>query len=316
MSTSTRWTDFRALGTYVHVQTTGDLAHAQRRSREILDAVDLACSRFRPDSDLSRANEAPGSWTKVSGLFLAALRVAIAAARETDGILDPCIGHSLIELGYDVDFDQVRRRSEVRVVRRAAPVLGAWASIEIEDGSVRVPVGTSLDLGATAKAWASDLVARSLADESGAAVLVSLGGDISIAGPPAEPVRWPIDITEHPGGIAEQVEPAHIWLDSGGLATSSTQVRRWRAGGLVRHHLIDPRTGLPAVGPWRTVTATGPSCVAANTASTAALILGDEAAGWLAVRGVSARLVAHDATTVRIGDWPAATTSGEPCSQH
>ena len=45
-----------------------------------------------------------------------------------------------------------------------------------------------------------------------------------------------------------------VALATGGLATSSTTVRRWRAGGAELHHIVDPRTGLPAAEVWRTVT--------------------------------------------------------------
>jgi thiamine biosynthesis lipoprotein len=95
-----------------------------------------------------------------------------------------------------------------------------------------------------------------------------------------------------------------VWLSGGGLATSSTRVRRWTHEGRVRHHLLDPRTGLPAPEVWTTVTATGPSCVAANAASTAAVVLGHQALRWLAHAGVTARLVAIDGSVHRVGGWP------------
>ncbi|MCX6395337.1 MAG: FAD:protein FMN transferase [Propionibacteriales bacterium] len=310
MTLAPSWTEFRALGTYVHLQTTGDPAHAEMRAAEILDAVDAACSRFRVDSDLSRANAAAGTRVAVSDLFRAALRVALDVAEVTEGILDPGLGRNLVELGYDVDLEQVRQRRDLAAVVGAEPSRGRWKSIELDGGSVRVPRGVALDLGATAKAWAADLVAKSLMEETGEAVLVSLGGDVSIAGPRDEARSWAIDITEHPGGATQDVAPAPVWLDAGGLATSSTEVRRWRAGGVERHHLIDPRTGLSTQGPWRTATATGPTCVAANAAATAALVLGDDAVDWLEARGVSARLVSGDGQVHLVGQWPAPARSG------
>lgn len=322
MSPTRHRVEFEALGTYVHLQTAGDPERARRRSAEILDAVDRACSRFRRDSDLSRVNASPGQWISVSDLFVAALRVGLAAAGQTDGILDPCLGRSLVELGYDVDFAQVRDRAEPRYVGAVRPRPGAWKDVEIDRLSVRIPAGVALDLGATAKAWASDLVALHLVEEFGAPVLVSLGGDLRIAAPDdiattEEP--WPIEVTEHPGGRDDTIAPAEIWLGGGGLATSSTRVRRWRSGGVEQHHLVDPRTGTPARGPWRTATATGPTCLAANVAATAAIVLGDAAVPWLEDAGVSARLVGQDGTTHHLGGWPRATAPavlGETCSRH
>jgi thiamine biosynthesis lipoprotein len=93
-----------------------------------------------------------------------------------------------------------------------------------------------------------------------------------------------------------------IAIDSGALATSSTTVRRW---GRTAHHLIDPRTGLPAVSPWRTVSVAAASCVDANTASTAAIVLGDDAPEWLAARNLPARLVDQAGGVLAVAGWPA-----------
>jgi thiamine biosynthesis lipoprotein len=98
-------------------------------------------------------------------------------------------------------------------------------------------------------------------------------------------------------------QPA-VRLRSGGLATSSTAVRRWRRGGACLHHLVDPLTGLPAVGPWRTVTVTAGSCLDADTASTATVVLGDRGAPWLAGTRLPARLVDGSGRVVRLGGWP------------
>jgi FAD:protein FMN transferase len=129
--------------------------------------------------------------------------------------------------------------------------------------------------------------------------VVSLGGDVRVAAPDGQP--WSVAVSEQPGAAPATT----VWLDRGGLATSSTRVRRWARGRVARHHLLDPRTGLPAPEVWRTVTATGPTCVAANTATTAAVVLGPEASGWLTARGVTARLVSADGHPHYLGGWPA-----------
>lgn len=305
---------FEALGTYAYVATSADADEAATIAREILEDVDRTCSRFRPDSDLNRANRNAGSWTQVDPLLAAAVGVAIAAAVETDGLVDPCLGVALTEIGYDADFGLVRIRDGSDAVRRTPHPTDRWRELEVDPtGAVKVPNGVRLDLGATAKAWASDLIALSLVEETGAISVVSLGGDLRIATPDSEEEfdGWPVSITESPvtgpsateGGDSE--EPEVIILGSGGLATSSSRVRRWRAGGIEQHHLIDPRTGGPAPDFWRTATATGPTCVAANIASTSAIVLGPGAEEWLTTHGVDARLVGSDGDIHRIGRWPA-----------
>ncbi len=173
--------------------------------------------------------------------------------------------------------------------------------MELDDACIRIPAGTALDLGATAKAWAADLVATGVEEELGEPALVSLGGDLAIASPDGTP--WRVAVAEHPGDLRER-SACVVTLTEGGLATSSTRVRRWTRRGTVRHHLLDPRTGEPAHEVWRTVTATGPSAVAANTASTAAVVLGRAALPWLEDRGVTARLLDAHGRVRATGGWP------------
>jgi thiamine biosynthesis lipoprotein len=300
---------FTALGTYVHLSTSGDLGRAVELAEAVLAEVDRACSRFRADSDLVLANARAGRWTYVDPLLAAAVAVALDAATESDGLVDPCLGRPLVEIGYDGDLATVRARPDVGVVPATSARPDAWREVRTDaDGAVFVPKGVALDLGATAKAWAADLLALSLAEALHAEVLVSLGGDLRVAGPDGDPSTraWPVIITEHPDGVGDDLDPVMVGLDGGGLATSSTLVRRWRAGGVVQHHLLDPRTGRPVTPYWRTVTATGPTCVAANVASTAAIVLGVDAEAWLSDRGVDARLVGTDGDVRRTGRWPGA----------
>lgn len=298
-----RWS---SLGTYTFL-TTGDaalLAPAMSIARGVLAEVDRACSRFRDDSDLTRANARPGSWVGVGPLLVAAVQVAVEAAAETDGLVDPCLGRTIISLGYDADMATVQARKPGPWRTSSPPPRpDAWREVEVdENGRVKVPAGCALDLGATGKAWASDLVARTIADELGCDLVVSLGGDVRLDGPDeAAPRTWPVSVTEIPG---DRNHEELVWVTGGGLATSSTTSRRWRHGAQEHHHLIDPRTGSPTTGVWRTVTATGPTCVAANTATTAALVLGQRAVPWLEERGVCARLVARDGSVARVGKWP------------
>ena len=159
-----------------------------------------------------------------------------------------------------------------------------------------------MDLGATAKAFAADRAASRLADDFGCGVLVSLGGDIAVGGP-APKGGWPILVTDdHAAGLDAAGQT--ISIVSGGVATSSVSVRRWLQGDVARHHLIDPSTGLPVEGPLRTVSVAAASCVDANIASTAAIVLGDEAPAFLRARHLPSRITRHDGQVILVGDWP------------
>ncbi len=292
-----RW---RALGTGASVVVSDRLALAAARAaiEAELAAVDLACSRFRPDSDLSRVNAAASRPVRVGALLLEAIAVALRAAAVTDGIVDPTVGRALILAGYDRDFATLAHARTRLVATRVA----GWqaVSVDLARNEVRLPRGVRLDLGATAKALAADRAAAAAARAApGTGVLVNLGGDIAVAGPTPSG-GWAVRVADD--HLAPPDAPGQtLAISTGGLATSSTTVRRW---GPDAHHIIDPRTGLPAASPWRTVSVAAASCVDANIASTAAIVLGDDAAGWLEARGLPARLVDHEGGTLALAGWP------------
>jgi len=158
-----------------------------------------------------------------------------------------------------------------------------------------------LDFGATAKALAADRAAERAAATAGCGVMVSLGGDLAVAGEPPR-ADWKVSIADdHRATVAPDETIAIV---SGGVATSSTMVRRWARGGAVVHHVIDPRTGLPAAEVWRTVSVAAATCVAANIASTLSIVRGEDAPAWLEFHGLPARLVRAGGRVVRVAGWP------------
>jgi FAD:protein FMN transferase len=294
---------FRALGTTVTVVTVDPDAgrEAAAAVSAELAAFDEACSRFR-DSELTRVNRSGGRVVSVGPILLEALRTAIAAARDTYGLVDPTIGRALRLAGYDRTFHEVAARNASSFTPRFCVVSG-WSAIELDTvrSTVRVPRGVELDLGSTGKALAADRAAAAASRAIGGAVLVGLGGDIAVAGAPQG--GWPVRIADDHATPLSAPGPV-VAIESGGLATSSTSVRRWRAGAHHLHHLFDPRTGRPAVTRWRTVSVAAASCAAANAASTAAFMLDGEAPAWLRDRRLPARLEAGDGTTELVAGWP------------
>jgi thiamine biosynthesis lipoprotein len=264
--------EFRALGATAHLLVTDpDRLDVSRR---VLDAellgIDAACSRFRPDSELSMVNRAAGRWCAVSALFDEALTVALSAARATDGDVDPCVGGAVIALGYDQDLAALPADGApiTAVVRQA----GAWRFIDHDRGRVRILRSTALDFGATAKALAADRAAARASAAAGCGVLVSLGGDIAVSGA-APDGGWRVRVSDD-HGAGHDAAGQTIAISAGGLATSSTTVRTWLRDGRPHHHIIDPTTGLNPPTWWRTASVAAASCVDANSASTAAIVRG------------------------------------------
>lgn len=294
---------FRALGTSAVVATAddafaGDACAAVERE---LEAIDRACSRFRPDSELSRVNAARGRRVSIGPLLVEALGIALDAARSTDGLVDPTVGGALRAAGYDATFRAVAARDGDTFRAHFVGVPG-WQTVELDEqaATVRVPSGVELDLGATAKALACDRAASAAAAAAGSA-LVALGGDIAVAGEAPEG-GWSVRISDDHAAPLDSPGPT-VALGAGGLATSSTTVRRWRSGSTELHHLVDPRTGRPTQSPWRTVSVAGKTCVDANIASTASFML-DDAPAWLADRRLPARLVSVGGESTLVAGWP------------
>jgi thiamine biosynthesis lipoprotein len=321
---------WEALGTSVVllVDDPGALATARAIVERELRAIDRACSRFRPDSDLQRANAGAGRFVGVDPLLIEAVEVALRAAVLTDGDVDPTVGNALVLAGYDRDWTLLRKpvaESQAAEAEHAAaanteanteakheerPAIQAritpgWQAIELdrERSAIRIPTGVRLDLGATAKAWVADRAAAAVHDATGAAGLIGLGGDIATAGAaPGE--GWRIYVTDdHRRVPGEQGQT--ISIRSGGVATSSTTARRWRHEGRTQHHIIDPATGAPVAPGWRTVSVAAETCLDANIASTAALVRADAAPAWLEQLRLPARLVSDDGAVRLVGEWPA-----------
>jgi FAD:protein FMN transferase len=293
-----------ALGTSAVLCVT-DPAVLPRARRELvreLRETDLLASRFRPDSELTALNTRAGVPVRVSRPLFATVALAVEVGRRTDGLVDPTVGRALRLAGYDRTFTAIRTRDGgFLAVSHRSP---GWGSIQLNPERLEIclPAGVELDLGATAKAAAADAVADAVHRNTGSGVLVSLGGDVAVAGPgPAE--GWPIRIADRHDAPLGSEGPV-VAVRAGGLATSGVEARRWRVHGGERHHIIDPRTGGSAATPWRTVSVTGATCIDANAASTAAVVLGAGAPAWLGSRGFSARLVRHDGSVAFVGDWP------------
>ncbi len=305
MSDAPAAASFSALGVTatVAVADPAGLRDARRQLAVRLRAVDLTCSRFRPDSELVRANARAGTEIGISRLLVRFLRFALDAAAMSQGRVDPTLGLQLRTAGYDRTFALVRERETWRFTPSTRRPF-SWEDVELDDDrcTLRVPTGVELDLGATAKAVAADDAAAAIAASSGSGALVSLGGDLAIAGG-APRDGWPVLIADdHSSPIGSPGQS--VVLTTGGLATSSTAVRRWRTNVGEAHHIIDPRTGRPAITPWRTVSVAAARCFIANMAATTAIVLGDAALDWLSERRLPARCVRRDGSVVAVGGWP------------
>lgn len=279
----------------VAVTDAGALEVALSVVHSLVEEVDRACSSFRADSELAALNRSAGQAMAVSPLLMEYLAAGLRAAELTDGDVDPTVGEVLVALGFG-EGPQPDRFELLSVPGYRTVVLDPAA------GTVRLGRGVRVDLGATAKALAADQAAAAAHEATGAGVLVSLGGDLSTAGPGPDG-GWRVRVTDD---HRSDIDAAGQWisLSSGGLATSSTTVRNRRHGDETVHHLIDPATARPARARFRTVSVAAASCLDANMASTAAVVRGERGASWLEALRLPSRLVELDGRVRHLAGWP------------
>ena len=289
---------FRAMGCDVHLLLPIGAAHdAARAVEDLFSTWESVLTRFRPDSELSLLNARAGTPVVVSPVLLAVVEASLEAARATGGLFDPALRHELVRLGYDRSFEELD----------AAPATteppsggGAWRGIVVNHsaGVVTLPAGRGLDLGGIAKGMAVDASLELLRGVGIESALVSAGGDLAVLGLPPGRRAWAVLVG---GGREAPVVP----LARGALATSGTARRRWRQGEAVRHHLVDPGTGEPAVSGLCEVTVAGGTCRAAEVGATAAFVAGPRLGPGLLERlGLAGLLVTDAGRRIHVGRWP------------
>ena len=240
---------------------------------------DRIFSRFDPESELNRVNAAAGKPIRVSRVFAELLGVALEAARETGGMVDPTLGAEIEAAGYNADFSLLEESPHPP--QTVAP--RQRVTVQLDERCVHVPKGVRLDLNGVVKGRTVD-DALSLIKGSG---FVAAGGDLAAKG---------TFVVALPGG-------GTISLVRGALATSGTNRRRWIRNGLVQHHLIDPSSGIPASSRWEQVTVCGMSCVGADVAAKTAFLLSSAGPKWLDARDLPGRFITSAGKVVLNHAW-------------
>ena len=291
--------EFHAMGTTVTVIVPKRARHAAEAVVSLFSTWESVLSRFRPESELSRLNAAAGREVPVSPLLLSVVETAVRAARATDGLFDPALLGAMISAGYDRTFEDVPRVGPADGGRNRGTA-GGWRTLRVDVArhTVTLPQGAGIDLGGIAKGMAVDAAMGLLTAAAVSPAAVDAGGDLLVRGLPPHRRSWPIRL-ELPDGGHRVLEIA-----AGGLATSGIGRRNWVRGGELRHHLIDPRTGRPAVGDGWSATVAAASASQAEVAAKVVFMLGPEAgARFLLERGLTGLYVRRDGVQLELGTW-------------
>jgi thiamine biosynthesis lipoprotein len=248
---------FEAMGTNCSLFAVGQSSGRLLEGEFWVRRMAARLTRFSPDSELTNFNRSAGSWADVSPELEALLREALSAFDLSAGFVNVAVLRSMEAAGY------TRPLSEglpVATDLRADPLPALPDVLLVRPGAARLEPGAGIDLGGIAKGWMADR----LRDSLGPNALANLGGDLSAAGHGPAGGGWPVGLGT-----------ATVLLRDQGAATSSVRRRRW--GGAL-HHIIDPRTGLPACTGLEEVSVVAVNGVEAEVVAKAALLVGPELA--------------------------------------
>jgi thiamine biosynthesis lipoprotein len=290
--------EFRAMGTTVSLLLPENRSElGMKIVRSLFTEWEQTLSRFLPASELSRLNRQSGIPTPVSDLLYQVLTTALAAAQATQGVYDPAMHDQLVHLGYDRTFDDLPAVSFSPIFPEEPG--GAWRSIRIDRQHriVTLPLGTKLDFGGIAKGMAVDAALQGLQQNGVESAMVNAGGDLAVLGLPPKTTHWQLSV---PGRQQFWTIP----LRQGAMATSGIAHRHWRQGQTLRHHLLDPQTGLPAQSDLWSVTVVADRCEQAEVAAKVAFILGSrQGADFLNKHRIAGLLVHQDGTWETVAPW-------------
>ena len=267
--------------------------------RDLFSEWEQALSRFIPESELSLLNQSTGTPVAVSDLLYTVLATALTAARATEGVYDPAMLDQLVKVGYDRTFDKLEAVDFDPVIPGEPG--GRWRGIKVNPiyREVTLPTGVKLDFGGIAKGMAVDAALERLHQNGISPAMVNAGGDLAVSGLPPGDDTWLIAV---PGRERYWSLPLH----HGAVATSGIAHRHWRQGNALRHHLLDPRTGLPAQSDLWSVTVVADRCEQAEVAAKVAFILGSrQGADFLRRFRIAGLLILEDGAWETVEPWPA-----------
>lgn len=275
-------TSFHAMGCRILVLVDSPYPQATEMIHQVpswFEYWEQLFSRFRGDSELSKINCSQGKRLQVSDYMSDVLHCALTARSESGGLITPNILNNIEAVGYSDSFELLHKDQSIPLENISAPHENSFQTINLDlsNNTVFIPEGIRLDLGGIAKGWAADQVMRHLSEVGSA--LVDAGGDIAISSPMQNGSSWQVGIADpfHPTQNLEILE-----LSSGGVATSGKDYRFWSQSGIPRHHIIDPRTGLPAVTDICSCSVIAPTVMKAEMAAKTVFILGSKPGmAWL-----------------------------------
>jgi thiamine biosynthesis lipoprotein len=269
---------FRAMNTDILLLAEGQtdrLVEGFEQTKQFIHASEERFSRFLEESELSGLNRSAGMWFQASPDLFSVIVLAWRFFHLTSGLFDPSILPDLRRVGYDRSMDLIREQGAAPLFESLlAGERPSFSEMELDEANhqILLPSGMALDLGGIAKGWIAEQAAIILS-EFASACAVNAGGDMFLIGFPEGQEQWPVELEDplQPENILAQLK-----VDPGAVATSTVTKRTWKQAEKQRHHIIDPRTGVPAETEWLSVTVIAPHAYEAEVYAKVLLIAGPQ----------------------------------------
>lgn len=247
---------FDALGSTCELLSRSAGQAALERCEQRVRDAEARFTRFLRDSELAQLNAADGRYVPVSEEMFAMLEAALWAFEESAGLVNAAVLPALISSGYDRPFRQGLDQPAA-IIPVSVPRLPDILILDAATRSAALAPGAALDLGGIAKGALADLLIAELGDDA----VCNLGGDVRVRGAGPEGDGWHIGLCDR----------SAVAITDGAVCTSGTTRRRW---GQSMHHLIDPRTGMPAVTDLAEVSVVTDSALRGEIYAKCAMLLG------------------------------------------
>jgi thiamine biosynthesis lipoprotein len=265
---------FDALGSTCELLSLSAGQAALERCEQRVRDAEARFTRFLRDSELARLNAGDGRYVPVSEEMFAMLEAALWAFDESAGLVNAAVLPALVSSGYDRPFRQGLTAPAV-FNAVSVPRLPDILILDAATRSAAMAPGAALDLGGIAKGALADLLIAELGDDA----VCNLGGDVRVRGAGPEGDGWHIGLCDR----------SAVAVTDGAVCTSGTSRRRW---GQSMHHLIDPRTGMPATTDLVEVSVVTDSALRGEVFAKCAMLLGAAAgAAFLDARAIHYAMV-------------------------
>lgn len=287
--------EFFAMDTFISIRAYGDNAeNALNLAKDEIVRIERLFSVTDQNSEIYRLNHEKSA--EVSPEVVDLISFSNHISQKTDGAFDISI-YPLVSL-YGFTLGDYHVPSEAEIASALENV--GYSNINIDENTVTIGEGMSLDMGAVAKGYCADAAAQILSDNGVKSAVISIGGNIKLLGDKngayfSVAVRDPANEQEYIGSINAKDRA---------VVTSGSYQRYFEENGIKYHHIIDPQSGFCADSGLISVTVICADSAEADALSTAFFVAGADFAEQYCAENpdVSAVLVDNNNCVSVIGD--------------